>query len=210
VPHRRLRIAFVGQLIPRKRVDLLFQALQHVAPLDYELTIIRDGPLRKRLQQQSLTLGRETSITCTGAQPMRDVRDALRTFDRVILPSDHDGWGTVITEALIAGTPAICSDRCGASEAILTTDMGAIFRHGDAHGLRRQLESAIEQRPVTQPVRRHVQRLAHAFTAVAGAHYLDALLASAEGVGSTVPPRWSSVLDDAGPACPQIHKANDS
>jgi len=197
-PHHRLRIAFIGQLIRRKRVDLLLRALQQVAPLDYELTIIGAGPLRGRLQQQSLTLGAETSIAWTGVKPMEEVRNMLPTFDRVILPSDHDGWGAVVTEALIAGTPVICSDRCGASEAVLTTDMGAIFRHGDAEDLRRKLEAAIQTGPVPAPVRRHVQSLAHAFTVEAGANYLDALLASAEGTGSTVPPPWLTILDDAG------------
>ena len=42
----------------------------------------------------------------------------MAAADVLVLPSRFDGWGAVVNEALMVGTPVICSDRCGASDVI--------------------------------------------------------------------------------------------
>jgi len=185
-----VRLAYIGQLIARKRVDLILRALKGIQPDAYSLTVIGDGPLRQGLERLAEELGIGSQIVWAGTRPMEEVRALMSSFDRVILPSDHDGWGAVVSEALIAGTPATCSDRCGAAAAIFSPDMGTVFRSGDASQLHDQLRAAVAAGPVPSDVRKGIRELAHDLTAEAGAKYFDALLAAADN-GVTCPfPAW--------------------
>jgi len=47
VPH----IGFVGSLIARKGVDLLIQALKHLAEKEWTCTIVGEGDQRKKLEE---------------------------------------------------------------------------------------------------------------------------------------------------------------
>lgn len=188
--HSTVRFAYVGQLIPRKRVDLLLDAVSRIDSHDYELQIIGDGPEALRLKHAAVRKGIAHRITWLGVRPMSEVRGLMESFDRVILPSDHDGWGAVVSEALISGTPVFCSDRCGAAAAIFTPDMGAVFRHGDPGDLHQKLFAAVEAGPVGTQARATIQTLAQALTAESGAEYLDALLAAAATGAKPPDPPW--------------------
>ena len=61
-----------------------------------------------------------------------------------MLPSRFDGWGAVVNEALMVGTPVICSDRCGASDLIENGRNGYVFEAGNARALRERLHSFFE------------------------------------------------------------------
>lgn len=188
-----VRFAYVGQLIPRKRVDLLLLALSQLERQEYELEIIGDGPMKLRLQQTAVRLGISQCINWAGVQPMAVVRSRMAEFDRVILPSDHDGWGAVVSESLISGTPVICSDRCGAAAAVVANEMGTVIRHGDCNELKTALEEALAAGPIPQPARDAIRQLAKALTAEAGAEYLEALLhAAATGTEPPLPP-WTAL-----------------
>jgi glycosyltransferase involved in cell wall biosynthesis len=176
----RVKVGYVGQLIRRKRVDLLMKAVSTLNRDDYDLTIIGHGPEDRACR----TIVREAlppeQQHWLGVQPMDKVRKLMGKLDLVVLPSDHDGWGAVISEALIAGTPVICSDRCGAAAAIYQPDMGSVFRHGDQHDLCSKLSRAIDAGPVTPALRVRVQRMAQVLTTISGAAYLESLLDAAE------------------------------
>ncbi len=191
--HATVRFAYVGQLIPRKRVDLLLDAVSRIQSPDYEVLIIGDGPDATRLKQAAARKGITHRITWAGVKPMSEVRALMGSFDRVILPSDHDGWGAVVSEALLSGTPVICSDRCGAAAAVFTTDMGAVFRHGESADLRQKLARAVKAGPVSPTLRATIQSLAQALTAETGANYLDKLLAAAANGDEPPLPPWATV-----------------
>lgn len=175
----RPRIAFVGRLIKLKRLDLLIRALSSLPMETYELTVIGDGPCARTYRDLATALLPKENQHWIGVQPMSAVRHLMTGFDCVILPSDYDGWGAVISESLIAGTPVICSDRCGAAAAIYSPDMGAVFRHGDLSDLRRRVAAAVEAGPVDPERRLRVRNLARVLTTVDGAEYLDSLIAAA-------------------------------
>src|ERR1051325_5103774 len=107
----RIEILFVGQLVRRKGVDLLLDAL---APLWAEyptlrLTLIGEGDERAALESQAAASGFRDRVTFAGARPADEVRTRLMAADLLVLPSRWDGWGMVVNEALAAGVPAIVS-----------------------------------------------------------------------------------------------------
>lgn len=104
-----------GQLIHRKGIDLLIAACASLPPAGWRLDIYGDGPERPQLERLASRLGQNSRIAFHGAVPNAVVRRAVATADCAVLPSRFDGWGMLVNESLAAGTPVICTNRCGAA-----------------------------------------------------------------------------------------------
>ena len=112
---RPVRLVSAGQLIRRKGIDMLVEACGTLPAAGWRLDIYGDGPERPRLERLAARWGLADRVTFRGAVPNGVVQEALAAADGAILPSRFDGWGMLVSEALAAGTPAICTDRCGAA-----------------------------------------------------------------------------------------------
>ncbi|MDP3164662.1 MAG: glycosyltransferase [Hydrogenophaga sp.] len=137
-------ILYVGQLIARKRVDLLLQAFSQLAVPSARLRIIGKGKEERGLQQLAGQLGIAERVSFSQGLPNAETVAAMATADVLVLPSRFDGWGAVVNEALMVGTPVICSNRCGASDVIENGRNGYVFEAGDAGALRERLHSVCE------------------------------------------------------------------
>jgi glycosyltransferase involved in cell wall biosynthesis len=144
-PPSTLRIAFMGELIERKRVDLLLDALARpeIASGKWVLAVMGDGPERVRLEAQAQRLGLREKVAFEGPQDMGRARLALHSSDVLVLPSRFDGWGAAINEGLEASSTVVVSDACGSSRLIENGRSGLVFRSGDAEDLARCLVSLI-------------------------------------------------------------------
>lgn len=133
-------ILYVGQLIVRKRVDLLLQAFSQLAVPSARLRIIGQGAEAQNLQQLATQLGAADRVSFSPGLPNAETVTAMAAADVLVLPSRFDGWGAVVNEALMVGTPVICSDRCGASDVIEHGRNGYVFEADNAHALRDSLQ----------------------------------------------------------------------
>ena len=125
------RIIYVGQLIPRKGVDFLIKAFARAAIADARLLIVGTGPSEKELRSLSTMLGIDESMDWIGNKSADEIPELMAGADMMVLPSREDGWGAVVNESLMVGTPVICSDACGAAELIRHPWLGGVFRSGD-------------------------------------------------------------------------------
>ena len=137
-------ILYVGQLIARKRVDLLLQAFSQLHVPSARLRIIGQGEDAEKLQQLASHLGVAERVSFSPGMPNAAIVAAMAAADLLVLPSRFDGWGAVVNEALMVGTPVICSDRCGASDLIENGRNGYVFEAGNARALRERLHSFCE------------------------------------------------------------------
>lgn len=134
-------ILYVGQLIVRKRVDLLLQAFSQLALHSAHLRLIGQGEEEQNLRQLASELGIAERVSFSRGMPNAGTVAAMAAADVLVLPSRFDGWGAVVNEALMVGTPVICSNRCGASDLIENGRNGHVFEAGDANALRECLHS---------------------------------------------------------------------
>lgn len=134
-------ILYVGQLIARKRVDLLLQAFSQLDLTTARLRIIGKGDQERPLQQLAHQLGIAERVSFSPGMPNAGIVAAMAAADVLVLPSRFDGWGAVVNEALMVGTPVICSDRCGASDVIENGRNGYVFEAGNAHALLERLQA---------------------------------------------------------------------
>lgn len=181
------RFVFVGGLIKRKRVDLLLEALAGLTSRPFELEIVGDGPMRAILEGMTAELlpGR---VTFRGTLAMDQVLERIKAADCLVLPSDHDGFGAVVSEALINGKPVVCSAECGAVGTVRASGVGGVFAAGEAGDLRRVLGEMLDCGPLSKDRREALSQWARCLTAEAGAPYLLEILNS--DASRTVVPPW--------------------
>ena len=96
----------------------------------------------------------------------------LAETDLLVLPSRYDGWGAVVNEALLCGTPVVCSDAAGAA-CVLDGELGSAFPSENVTELRKALERQIRLGPVSPEKRERIRALAETrVSATAAAKFL--------------------------------------
>jgi glycosyltransferase involved in cell wall biosynthesis len=141
-------VLFLGKLTPRKRVDVLIRAFADIKHSDTRLVIagndMGSGPALKALVRSH---GLEGRTIFTGLLRGVERVEALADADVLVYPSEHEIFGLVPVEALLAGTPVIVSDDSGCGEVISTTGGGQVIPAGDVRALAGAIEGALERRP---------------------------------------------------------------
>jgi len=123
-----------------------------------------------------------------GAQPFDEVKRTIDSLDCLVLPSDFDGWGAVVSEALIRGVPVIASDACGAIAALIHSNAGQVFQAGNASSLSAAIDRQVAKGKPTEAQRQELRRWASCLTADAGATYLESILSSLSASAQHFPP----------------------
>ncbi len=165
-----LEIAYVGRLIETKGVRYLLPAMRRLTPRA-RLTLIGDGPLRGELEDSAHRLGIEAHFS--GVLPIAEVQQRMRVFDALVLPScTKDGWGAVVSEALLAGTAVITSTCVGASILFGTPCNGRVVAPRDSEAIASALIDLQHADALTIAARAARMRWASArLSAQAGASY---------------------------------------
>ncbi|MGO9376407.1 MAG: glycosyltransferase [Syntrophobacteraceae bacterium] len=150
-------LCFIGQLIKRKRVDLLIHSLSEVNSRDWVLRVIGNGKEKFGLAKLVDCLGLANMIDFTGVLDNMSARRQLAKSDLFVLPSHWDGWGAVVNEALMCGVPVICSDYCGAADLIHKGFNGELFRCDSRKYLTGVLEKWISKGPLNDTKREQIK-----------------------------------------------------
>ncbi len=139
-----------GRLHPDKDQSTLLKAFAqlHEGLPDALLVIMGKGRLERTLKEQARQLAIEQRVIFTGVVP--DANRYFKAFDSFVLSSDHEPFGMVLLEAMVAGIPMVVSESGGAPE--VCGDSGFMFPLGDVYNLARQMltvaklgENQIEQ-----------------------------------------------------------------
>ena len=119
----------VGRLHPDKDQATLirgFAAALPSLPANSVLAIAGRGRLEKALKSLVADLSIEERTVFLGQVP--DVRRYFRAFDAFALSSDHEPFGMVLLEAMVAGVPVICTS-CGGGREV-AEGVGSLFPLG--------------------------------------------------------------------------------
>jgi len=178
---------YCGQFIVRKRVNLLLSAFHRLRQsADVALKLVGDGPLAQSLRE----MPGAAEAQWLGRRPLQEIPAIMAGADCLVLPSRYDGWGAVVSEALMAGTPVICSDACGAAGVVGASGTGTVFPADDPDALATAMEVAVARGRPAQAERTKLGKWARCLGAVAGARYLDYILAASRSGGEELLPPW--------------------
>jgi glycosyltransferase involved in cell wall biosynthesis len=129
-------VLFLGKLTPRKRVDLLVEAFARLDRPEATLVIagndMGSGPA---IRAAVASHGLGARVRFTGLLRGHERLEALADADVVVYPSQHEIFGLVPLESLLAGSPVIVADDSGAGEVVRATGGGHVVRAGDASAL---------------------------------------------------------------------------
>ena len=184
------RILFLGQVVPRKGLDILCRSLGQLQETNWTLTVVGDGPQRSQLQALAKQLRIASRIQWQGTLANRAAIGQIEQSDLLVLPSRFDGWGAVVNEARLRGVPVICSDRCGAADLLAEPWRGGVFRSGDAADLSRLLTPWIRQGYRTEPFASRIRDWSRGIEGPAVAQYLLEILDHVYHGGPRPAPPW--------------------
>ena len=120
-PDSPVTFAYLGQLIPRKGLDLWLESarqLRDSGSSNFKLRFIGGGDeswLRSCIAQSGL----EDHCELTGFLSGGAIREALGTADVFVLPTRQDTYAAVVHEAACLGLPLLVSQHAGAAEALV-------------------------------------------------------------------------------------------
>lgn len=108
-----LRLLFVGTLTRRKGIVPLLEAVRRLSPRTVTLTLI--GPMADARDLLNAYSGHFHYLPFLHHEALAE---HYRRADLFVFPSLLDSWAQTVVEAMACGTPAIVSNRTGASEVI--------------------------------------------------------------------------------------------
>ncbi len=126
--HRReagadFAVGFLGRLDRVKRVGDLVEAMTCVQRPTH-LHIFGEGKDRPKIAERIQTLGVGQYVTMHGA--VLRPADALRQMDVLVLPSEAEGFGLVLIEAMAAGVAVVATDVAGIRDVVRDSENGLL------------------------------------------------------------------------------------
>lgn len=179
---QELKVGYVGRLTREKGVFLFAEVLQKNSKL--RGVFVGDGPDRVALSAVCDATG--VGADWLGVRPICEIPEIMAQLDVLVLASltKDDGWGVVVSEALLQGTAVVATSCVGASILLDDHSFGECVPPHSAN----EILAAIERMRQSQQFSRasRIKRQARAMemlTAEAGARYFAQVLEHRFGGG---------------------------
>jgi len=116
-------IGFIGRLDPIKRIPDLLESLA-LLPSHIRLEIFGEGGERQQIEAEIARLHLADRVTLHGviARP----QEALSKIDLLVLPSDAEGFGLVLIEAMAANVPVVATNVDGIRDVVIDGQTGLL------------------------------------------------------------------------------------
>jgi len=176
---------YVAQLIELKNHQILLYALSSIDG-DWRLTILGRGPLKDELKKLAGDLGLIERIRWIESLGNEEAQQLIADSDTLVLASNQEGWGAVVSEAVSQGTRVIVSDATGVACLCELPDAGDVFKSESLDNLREILQNHLKQGVVSESERNERSALSEKFDGRAIAEYFFSL---SNGVKLNAP--WS-------------------
>jgi len=141
------RVAFIGRLDPIKRVPDLVNAMA-LLHTDIVLDIYGEGSRRGEIEATTARLGLQDRVILHGA--VAGSAEALAKADVLVLPSDAEGFGLVLIEAMAAGVPVIGARVPGIRDVIEDGVSGLLVPARDPRALASAIERVLSDAPLRE------------------------------------------------------------
>lgn len=130
---RPIQIGYVGRLVKMKGVFDLVAATEKLGS-SAQLGIVGSGPEEQALKTACAELQLDAKFI--GVLPIQEVGGFMRKLDVLVLAStEKDGWGVVVSEALMCGTAVIATPCVGASLVLNESIFGSCVPAGSPESI---------------------------------------------------------------------------
>ena len=142
----KVKILFIGRLIPRKGFQRVVKALPRVralARVPFEVEVVGTGAAQEDLDSLAAELGVSDLIHYAGTVPYEKLHESYQYADIFVLTSLSEGMPSVILEAMGCGLPIIASDVGGNNEIVKEGENGFLITGEDTETIAQRLASLI-------------------------------------------------------------------
>lgn len=144
-----LRLIFVGNIIERKGLHVIINALVQIPTRQWTLDIVGDPTNDQRytqsIRQQIAQADLAERITFHGRISDTELAARYNQSDLLIVPS-YEGFGIVYLEAMKFGLPVIASTAGAAHEIVMHGENGFLIEPDDASTLAQQIRTLLDDR----------------------------------------------------------------
>lgn len=152
-------LLYVGRLIAHKRVDVLLRAFAHVVATTagLRLGVVGVGPEQLSLTSLAAELQLTGNVEFLGTIDSHDEVWALVKGARIfVFPSEREGFGFTVAEALAVGTPVVTSDAIGNESKRLVSPgaTGRLANAGDPASFAAAIRELLQSPPTRDAVAR--------------------------------------------------------
>ena len=139
-------ILFIGRLIEAKSPNLLLEVFSELnrSNTNLRLVFIGDGKLEQDLKKYVTSHGLNDSVFFTGRLTGQDLYAWYNLGQIFVLPSQHEPFGAVVNEALVAGCKVVVSDSVGSS-CLINENNGIVFKTNNRDSLSSSLSQILSQ-----------------------------------------------------------------
>ena len=166
---------FVGQIIPRKGIQVLLEACQQLkaqGETSFTLLVIGEGSQQEDLQEYCKANALDAHVRWLGRVEYGDLGAYFQRSDVFILPTLEDVWGMVVLEAMALGKPILCSKQAGASELVVDGKNGYLIDPQDANAIAAAMLQFIQHPERIEAMGKRSQELIAQHTPEAAAQFL--------------------------------------
>lgn len=152
-PNPKVKILFIGRLIPRKgfqRVVRALPKLRTLAKYPFEIEVVGSGAARQHLDVLAEELGVADLIRYVGTVSYDELEKSYQYADIFVLTSLSEGMPSVILEAMGCGLPIIASDVGGNNEIVSEGKNGFLIKGDDVDLIAQRLASLINDATLRQ------------------------------------------------------------
>lgn len=170
-----LRIGYVGRLVAAKGILDVLAAVPFIHG-DFQLAVVGAGDQADHCRAVART---DPRVQFLGTLPVAQVQTYLRDIDILIQPSrtTDDGWGAVVSEALLNGAAVIASSVVGASACLKSGWRGRIVEPHAPQAIALAVHALVAEGCIDDALRaKRMEWAQRRLTAEAGAAYLVDIL----------------------------------
>ncbi len=146
-PADEKRLIYAGRIEEGKGISRFVAELATVTDRKYRMDIYGGGPEEESLKKFVADKGLTEKIHFFPFLKYDELVTKYVNYDWVVLPSTKkDGWGVIVSEGLLNGLKAICSNICGVSWAIKSNFNGVVFSWTEQGSCHNAIETALDDK----------------------------------------------------------------
>lgn len=133
----KLRIGYIGQMIPRKKIDHILNVFNKIwlENKNIELQLLGDGESRIEMEKLAATLASAESIHFLGFR--NDRLELLSQFDLFVMTSSDEGIPRCLMEAIAMEIPVVAYNISGVDQLVIHEKTGLLAEYGDQQTLKK-------------------------------------------------------------------------
>ncbi len=114
--NKKINFLYVGQMIERKNILNLITAFKSIKKNNITLTLVGEGSQKNIIKSR---IKNDKRIKIQNFKNAKKLQNYFMKSDVFILPSNYDGWGVVITEAMSHSNAIITTSSSGVTKDLI-------------------------------------------------------------------------------------------